>query len=321
MGLLTAGLLHQRERDVSLAKGSAASAASARVVTPVKLTPADTPNLLRDLSPAEALAVNQATPFSKEPILAARPFLLSTPSELDRARALTCLTQAIYYEAGFESLEGRRAVAQVVLNRVRAPDFPNTVCGVVFQGSDLPTGCQFTFTCDGALARAPDPAKFKEAETIAAAALSGQVMKGVGMATHYHTDWVVPYWMSSLTKMTQVGAHIFYRWPGAPGLPAAFREVYAGGEPAGPLLAGLVLAEAAPVAPVAGEPLPQVEIAAPPILPPAPHASRVADAAGAEPQNEGRGERMALVTPPAAPVTSGFQQSESWTPRPTWRAF
>jgi len=75
---------------------------------------------------------------------------------LDQMRALTCLTQAVYYEAASEPDGGQRAVAQVVLNRVAHPAYPKTVCGVVYQGSERSTGCQFTFTCDGALARMPN---------------------------------------------------------------------------------------------------------------------------------------------------------------------
>ena len=97
------------------------------------------------------------------------------------------------YEAG-DDPAGQRAVAQVVLNRVRHPAFPKTVCGVVFEGQDRTTGCQFTFSCDGALTRwSPSPALWTAARQIATAALTGTVYRPVGYATHYHTDWVVPY--------------------------------------------------------------------------------------------------------------------------------
>src|SRR3546814_17214212 len=85
----------------------------------------------------------------------------------------------------------------IVLNRVRHPAFPKTVCGVVFQGSERSTGCQFTFTCDGALTRRFSDAAWDRARDIAKAALTGHVAKAVGYATHYHTDWVVPYWSRS----------------------------------------------------------------------------------------------------------------------------
>ena len=148
-----------------------------------------------------------------------------------RSQALECLASAVYYEAGNEGPDGERAVAQVVLNRVRHPAFPASVCAVVYQGSTRPTGCQFTFTCDGSLTRRPDAEGWKLAYRVAQAALSGAVYAPVGLATHYHADYVVPYWASSLAKNAIVGAHIFYRWAGGWGQPAAFTDTYAGREP------------------------------------------------------------------------------------------
>jgi len=101
----------------------------------------------------------------------------------------------------------------------------------VFQGSERRTGCQFTFTCDGALSRPPSPAAWKRARFIAERALSGYVVTQVGSATHYHADYVVPYWGSSLAKIAIVTPHIFYRWPGRWGLPASFAAIRPGSEP------------------------------------------------------------------------------------------
>jgi hypothetical protein len=181
----------------------------------------------------QARLINAAMPFSGAPILASRPFDLSGSDPLDRRRALLCMTQAVYYEAGFEPLEGRRAVAQVVINRMRHPAFPKSVCGVVYQGARDPI-CQFSFVCDGSLYRRPALGAWKDAERIAAAALDGFVDKSVGAATHYHADYVAPYWAPRLAKIAQIGAHIFYRWPGAWGSTAAFTGRYIG-EPADPL--------------------------------------------------------------------------------------
>jgi len=159
--------------------------------------------------------------------------LQAAGSELDRMRALTCLTQAIYYEAASEPDAGQRAVAQVVLNRVAHPAFPKTVCGVVYQGSDRPTGCQFTFTCDGALARLPNRLFWERAQNVARAALAGYVYAPVGLATHYHTIAVHPYWADSLAYLGTIGAHRFYRLGGPAGASALFNvAVYRGGEPA-----------------------------------------------------------------------------------------
>jgi hypothetical protein len=122
-------------------------------------------------------------------------------------------------------------VAQVVLNRVRHPAYPKSVCGVVFQGSERATGCQFTFTCDGAIHRAPASGLWARARRVAEEALSGYVYAPVGWATHYHTNWVVPYWSSSLVKLANVGTHIFYRWEGGWGRAPAFRFASASIEP------------------------------------------------------------------------------------------
>ena len=157
-------------------------------------------------------------------------------SGIDHARALQCLGMAVYYEAASESDAGQRGVAQVVLNRVAHPSYPNSVCGVVFQGSQRRTGCQFSFTCDGSMARTPGARSFARARSVARAALAGAVAPQVGLATHYHTIWINPYWASSLDRVTTIGAHHFYRWRGSAGRPAAFRMAYRGGEPiAGPL--------------------------------------------------------------------------------------
>ncbi|MEJ5978336.1 cell wall hydrolase [Novosphingobium sp. PS1R-30] len=152
-------------------------------------------------------------------------------SGVDRSRALQCLSAAIYYEAASEPDAGQRAVAQVVLNRVAHPSYPKTVCGVVFQGSERNTGCQFSFTCDGALARVPNRMFWLRAENVARAALSGFVYAPVGLATHYHTVAVHPYWAPSLNYLGTIGAHRFYRFGGAAGAPATFRFTYLGGEP------------------------------------------------------------------------------------------
>ena len=180
----------------------------------------------------QAKVINAALPFAGGPLHAAEPFDVSG-SSVDQQRALLCLSQAVYYEAGFEPLEGRRAVAQVVLNRLRHPAFPKSICGVVYQGAGTGT-CQFTFVCDGALYRRPADEAWREAEAIARAALAGYVEKSVGEATHYHADYVAPRWAPLLAKVAQIGRHIFYRWPGAWGQPQAFAGRYIG-EPRDPL--------------------------------------------------------------------------------------
>jgi spore germination cell wall hydrolase CwlJ-like protein len=186
-----------------------------------------------NIAPEAAETINAERPDYVGPIVPARPFIPSRAPERfpDLVRATDCLTQAVYYEAASESPAGQRAVAQVVLNRVRDPRYPSSVCGVVYQGSERRTGCQFTFTCDGALARKPDPFLFARARMVAVAALSGMVEPLVGLATHYHTKQVVPYWRTDLVKLRTVGAHIFYGWQGSPKGLRGLRVGYAGIEP------------------------------------------------------------------------------------------
>ena len=159
----------------------------------------------------------------------ARPTFLAGTAQ-DRLRALQCLTTAIYYEAATEPDAGQRAVAQVVLNRVAHPAWPNSVCGVVYQGSERP-GCQFSFACDGSMARAPARTWWLRARSVAEAALAGEVYAPVGLATHYHTGAVHPAWADRLARIGTIGAHLFYRPRGADGAASAFADAYLGGEP------------------------------------------------------------------------------------------
>ena len=211
---------------VTLAGAALTQPESALAQTP----PAPPPLLIRELPKEQALAVNQNIPLSSGPNPAAAPFRFKG-DKAARANALECLTSAVYYEAGQESTDGQRAVAQVVLNRVRHGAFPASVCGVVYQGSTRATGCQFTFTCDGSLYRGADVAGWRRAYKVAEAALSGAVYSPVGWATHYHANYVVPYWAPSLAKNAVVGAHIFYRWAGNWGRSGSFTQAYARREP------------------------------------------------------------------------------------------
>ncbi|HYI64238.1 MAG TPA: cell wall hydrolase [Allosphingosinicella sp.] len=161
---------------------------------------------------------------------AAEPFVASRDPAM-RERSLECLAQAVYYEARGESDDGQRAVAQVVLNRVRHPAYPNSVCGVVYQGSGRSTGCQFSFTCDGSMNAGIEPYAWDRARRIADAALAGAVYRPVGLATNYHTTAINPYWAPSLVPQTVVSAHIFYRRPGGSGTADAFNQAPSEDEP------------------------------------------------------------------------------------------
>ena len=211
-------------------------------------------------------------------VVPARPFAFAGGAT-DRARAAECLTAAIYYEAASEPDAGQQAVAQVVLNRVRHPAFPATVCGVVYQGSEH-AGCQFSFACDGATARVPSRAGWARAAHVAGAALAGYVFAPVGLATHYHTYAVTPAWNRALVMTDAVGAHFFHRWKGYWGTAAAFSQHYRGGEPV---------------------PGPHVPVAAPPVA-----LATIVPAAAAAP---------APVTP-AATVQPAYRDSGTIRPTP-----
>ncbi|ALL14420.1 cell wall hydrolase [Caulobacter henricii] len=151
---------------------------------------------------------------------AASPFRLG--NVLESSRELDCLAEAVYYEARGETPSGQAAVAQVVLNRVRHPAFPKSICGVVFQGAYRKIGCQFSFACDGSMNRSRERGAWRRAQKIAERALTGTVMNEVGSATHFHTTGVAPGWGPRLLKVAQVGMHVFYRFGGRAGAPGAF---------------------------------------------------------------------------------------------------
>ena len=186
--------------------------------------------IVRAIPADQALKLNAAIPVSQGPNPAAKPFAFKGNATA-RSQALNCLASAVYYEAGNQDVDGERAVAQVVLNRVRHPAFPGTICGVVYEGSTKPTRCQFTFTCDNSLKREPDAQGWGRALAVAESALNGYVYAPVGWATHYHADYVVPVWASTMVKNAVVGAHLFYRWEGSWGQASAFARSYAGHEP------------------------------------------------------------------------------------------
>ena len=203
----------------------------------------DARDLVRQLVPdADATVLARLAPppdaargAGRQSAAVAAPFLAAAAAltDGDASRARGCLTAAVYYEARSEPVDGQRAVAQVVLNRVRDRAFPHSVCGVVYQGVGGAKGCQFSFACDGSTLRPRDPDAWARAEAVAVAALNGDVIAAVGNATFYHAGYVLPWWAASLTRLGAIGNHIFYRWPGA--LERALGGVrYAGVEPGAP---------------------------------------------------------------------------------------
>ena len=151
----------------------------------------------------------------------AQPFHMS--GALDSSRDLDCLAEAVYYEARGETPAGQAAVAQVVLNRVRHPAFPKSVCAVVFQGAH-DSSCQFSFACDGSMNRGREPVAWRRAREVAAHALAGFVMPSVGNATHFHVAGLDPGWGPRLLRVAQIGLHVFYRFGGYAGSPSSFNR-------------------------------------------------------------------------------------------------
>lgn len=198
------------------------------VAPPADVVPDVLPMEFAPVAEDDARAANARIALITKGFIAPRPFIYAGNGDA-KARARDCLAAAMIYEAG-DDARGQQAVGQVVINRARHPAFPKSICGVVFQGSERVTGCQFTFTCDGALSRRYSDAAWQRARNNADLMLSGGTYPPVGLATHYHTDWVRPYWSDSLEKIAIVDTHLFFRWPGYWGTPGAFRGAVSGSD-------------------------------------------------------------------------------------------
>ena len=210
---------------------SPASVAPVETAEPMPDLPASPEDtvVLSELTATDARARNAAVEFAAVGPGTPSPFRFDG-SAADRLRARDCLALAGMAEAGGGDGD-QRAVMQVILNRVRHPAFARTVCGVVFEGAQRPTGCQFSFTCDGSLARRYSDAAWRAARDRAEQMLGGATHAPVGNATHFHADYVYPWWSDQLDKVAQVGPHIFFRWRGFWGSRSALSARYAGGEP------------------------------------------------------------------------------------------
>ncbi|QKV20498.1 cell wall hydrolase [Oricola thermophila] len=137
------------------------------------------------------------------------------PENVFTAEEQQCLATAIYFEARGESRKGQAAVAQVILNRVRNPAFPNTVCGVVYQNADQRNRCQFSFVCDGIRDVIRSRSSWQRARDVAMAVTSGETfLPEVGSATHYFASYVRPRWAGAMQKMASIGQHQFFRTRG-----------------------------------------------------------------------------------------------------------
>ena len=141
-----------------------------------------------------------------------REFLAALPTATG-GPAWECLSEALYFEARGESVEGMFAVAEVIMNRVDSSRYPNSVCSVINQGTGRKYGCQFTYTCDGIAEVVSEPAAFKRVSKVASLLVSGAERPLTDGATHYHTLAVNPYWASRFRRTTTIGFHHFYRQP------------------------------------------------------------------------------------------------------------
>jgi spore germination cell wall hydrolase CwlJ-like protein len=150
----------------------------------------------REPAPAVATAAAAALPSVQEMVLAEH----------------RCLAEALYYEARSEGASGQKAVAEVVFHRLNSGKYGNSICAVVYSGSDRKT-CQFSFTCNGDRDRPREASAWNLAEELAARILTGEerLHNATGGATFYHAVYVKPYWAPSLNRTARIGNHIFYR--------------------------------------------------------------------------------------------------------------
>lgn len=161
------------------------------------------PTIPQPVSVPEALAYGRAT----------TPATDFTPKHTYSEREQWCLATGIYFEARGESYRGQVAVAQTIMNRVEHPDYPDTICGVVYQNQHRRNACQFSFACDGIADRINEPAAWAQAQEITQTVLNNEIyLTEVADATHYHATYVRPHWARNMDKLAQVGLHVFYRF-------------------------------------------------------------------------------------------------------------
>jgi spore germination cell wall hydrolase CwlJ-like protein len=166
-----------------------------------------------DKSVGESIAKKgEVTGVDQRPRSPAERLGLTGDKKAKRAKAEKCLANAVYFEARDEPVRAQIAVAQVVLNRVFSPFYPNEVCEVVYQNAGRHLACQFTFACDGKSKAITEPDAWARAERIAKDTLDGKLwMPDVAKSTHYHDDWAHPNWVREMRKMDKLGGLIFYR--------------------------------------------------------------------------------------------------------------
>jgi spore germination cell wall hydrolase CwlJ-like protein len=209
IGLLS--LLRRNDRIVKAAFSGAFLYALTIAVAAPMLSAAGGPVVMKLRPGVSPTAVETVRPTS--PTTVVRHEVLNRPAYQAYLREKNCLATAIYFEARGETLVGQQAVAEVILARTRTPGRPKTICGVVYQGSNRKTGCQFSFTCDGISDRVRNRRAWTQAQRVAVHVMrtGGKVDPVAGGATFYHADYVNPGWASRMVKVASIGQHVFYR--------------------------------------------------------------------------------------------------------------
>ncbi|PTW62206.1 cell wall hydrolase [Breoghania corrubedonensis] len=134
------------------------------------------------------------------------------PANVILPKEQRCLAEAIYFEARGEPESGQAAVAQVVLNRVKNPAYPATICKVVYQNRTQRNSCQFSFACDGLPERIVSKESWEVAQRLAREIVAGKHWsEKIGASTHYHATYVRPRWARKMKRLGKIGRHVFYQ--------------------------------------------------------------------------------------------------------------
>jgi spore germination cell wall hydrolase CwlJ-like protein len=223
--LLTEEIGLQRQFVVGAGKGDALVERETEIAVrepepEVRIVPAAVNLKASDEETKERLAL-APSPRQVEKAIKLKRSAKANPADKERQKAIAqrrvqmaeenCLARAVYFEARSESELGQLAVAKVILNRVKDPNYPNTICGVVYQGSGRRNSCQFSFACDGLPDDVKSARSWAQAKTIAKKAISGDAkVAAIATATNYHADYVKPKWAKSMKRLIKIGRHVFY---------------------------------------------------------------------------------------------------------------
>ncbi len=176
----------------------------------IALSEVRTSRLRQLTSPPRVVRIE--TPNTGAPVTYTRDWLAAQPAPAP-SNDLTCLSEALYFEARGESVEGQFAVAEVILNRVDSARFPNSVCGVINQGTGRKFQCQFSYTCDGHAEVVNEPRAYDQVQQVASIMLNGSERRLTDGATYYHTRAVNPRWSRQFNRTAAIGVHLFYKPP------------------------------------------------------------------------------------------------------------